>query len=250
MHLKESRAKTSPFSAAKCTVLPAHLLPTKPASLKVILGPASTLNGSTEHQQYETRYGPYSRNLQFMDQSAQGQLITTKTEGRHVFKDTRPREVLAPDALKWSKGPQKTHVRRIWGWCPEALPPILAVPSWRQSFQRESTVCSNFRPPKTSHGGRLGLQPLPLSPAERQQGPRKLPLPWADRQGLPPRAQLACRVGLGKGRGAGDGGDRLKGIAWGGTRRVPQGAALLRGRRGAPALGSTAPVPFSQPGLL
>lgn len=65
-----------------------------------------------------------------------------------------------------------------------------------------------------------------------KQGPRKLPLPWADRQGLPPRAQLACRVGLGKGRGAGDGGDRLKGIAWGGARRVRQGAALLRGIRG------------------
>lgn len=82
--LQGERSQNIPFSTAKHTTLPAHLLLTKPASLKVILGAASTRTGGTEGPWYETQQGPYSQNPQVRDQRAWGQLSPAKAECRWV----------------------------------------------------------------------------------------------------------------------------------------------------------------------
>lgn len=61
-------------------MLPLHLDPTKPTSVKVILGPAATWDGGIEHQEYEIQGGPHSWSLQLRDQLAPGQLIPGETQ--------------------------------------------------------------------------------------------------------------------------------------------------------------------------
>lgn len=179
-------------------MLPAHLLPTKPANVKVILGPAPTWDGGTEHQEYEIEGGPHSWNLQLRDQLAPGQLTPAETEGRNVVKDMSPHEVLVPNTLRWRKQAQKNTIRGWGGDTTRSSCQFWLCLNWGKASNKK-TRCGGLQAVKDQLWRELELPGFVPLPSREVVGTLKVAFSLGEKTKPATGAHLTLQEGPGKG---------------------------------------------------